>query len=275
MATLKQFHLHLVSDATGETINSVARAALAQFENVKAIEHFWSLVRSERQIDTVLAGIEADPGVALFTLVDPALRERLVEGCRRLLVPSVPLLEPTIAMLSSFLGVESRGLPGRQHLLDAEYFSRIDAIHFVLGHDDGQMMHDLEAADVVLIGVSRTTKTPTCFYLANRGIKAANVPLVPACPVPAEVERLARPLVVGVTIAPERLVEVRRNRLRIMNQDEMTDYVDPETVAGEVLAARRLFSKHRWPVIDVTRRSIEEVAAEVLQHLTRRSLAPI
>ena len=267
---MKRIHVHLVSDATGETINNVARAAIAQFGDVEAVEHFWSLVRSKRQIDNVLAGVTANPGVVLYTLVDVELREHLEEGCRRLEAPSVALLEPVIAVLSSHLGIEARGQPGRQHAMDAEYFTRIDAMHFVLSHDDGQMLRDLEKADVVLVGVSRTTKTPTCFYLANRGIKAANVPLVPGAGLPAELESLSKPLVIGLSIAPERLVEVRRNRLRMLHQDEETDYIDFEYVSEEVLSARRQFSKHGWPVIDVTRRSIEEIAAEILQHLTQR-----
>ncbi len=268
---MKRFHLHLVSDATGETINSVARAVIAQFEDVEAVEHFWSLVRSKRQIDNVLAAIEATPGVVLFTLVDKDLRDRLERGCRRLGIPSVPVLEPVIEVLSAHLGSEVRGQPGRQHLLDAEYFTRIDAMHFVLAHDDGQSAHDLEDADVVLVGVSRTSKTPTCFYLANRGIKAANVPVVPGAPLPPEVATLSRPLVLGLTITPERLVEIRRNRLRILHQDAETDYVDLEHVTEEVLAARRLYARRKWPVIDVTRRSIEEVAAAILQHMARHT----
>ncbi len=267
---MKRFHIHLVSDATGETVNGVARAAIAQFADVEAVEHFWSLVRNERQVDQVLAGIEANAGAVLYTLVDEKLRTRLADGCRELQVPSVALLEPAVAMLSNYLGIEARNKPGGQHALDAEYFSRIDAIHFVLNHDDGQMLHDLNNADVVLVGVSRTSETPTCFYLANRGIKAANVPMVPGAPSPPELETLTKPLVIGLTVNTDRLVEVRRNRLRMLNQGEETDYVDLEQVNEEVLAARRLFSKHDWPVIDVTRRSIEEVAAEILQHLTQR-----
>ncbi|MFQ5783656.1 MAG: pyruvate, water dikinase regulatory protein [Alphaproteobacteria bacterium] len=267
---MKRFHLHLVSDATGETINSVARAAVAQFADIEAVEHFWSLVRSKRQIDNVLAGIEANPGVVLFTLVDQELRQRLEAGCRRLNVPSVPLLEPVISVLSTHLGTESRGQPGRQYTLDAEYFTRIDAMQFVLTHDDGQSVHDLDKADVLLLGVSRTSKTPTCFYLANRGIKAANVPLVPGAELPPELEKLTTPLVLGLTVTPERLVEIRRNRLHMLNQGEETDYVDLERVTEEVLAARRIYARHGWPVIDVTRRSIEEIAAAVLQHMAKR-----
>ncbi len=267
---MKRIHLHLVSDATGETINSVARAALAQFEDIEAVEHFWSLVRSKRQIDATLAGIAANPGVVLFTMVDGDLRQRLEAGCRELGIPTVPLLEPVIAVLSNFLGIEARGLPGRQHILDGEYFTRIDAMHFVLAHDDGQMMQTLNEADVVLVGVSRTSKTPTCFYLANRGVKAGNVPLVPGRDLPVEVENLTKPLIIGLTLSVERLVEVRRNRLRLLSQDDHTDYVEYEQVNEEVTAARRLFSRHEWPVIDVTRRSIEEVAAAILQHMANR-----
>ena len=267
---MKRFHLHLVSDATGETINSVARAAISQFEDIEVVEHFWSLVRGKRQIENVLAAIEANPGVVVFTLVSPDLRKILETGCRRLNVPAVPVLEPVIAALSSYLGIESHDEPGRQHMLDADYFDRIDAMHFVLTHDDGQSLHNLEAADVVLLGVSRTSKTPTCFYLANRGIKAANVPLVPGSPVAPNIEALENPVVIGLTTTPERLIEVRRNRLRSMNHDQETDYVDLGMVREEVLSARRLFAKHQWPIIDVTRRSIEEIAAEILQHMARR-----
>ena len=268
--TIKSFHLHLVSDATGETINSLARAALSQFEGVEVVEHFWSLVRGKRQIDNIIAAVDANPGIVLFTLVDRELREHLEDGCHRLGVPTVPVLEPVINALTSYLGVESHGQPGLQHTLDAEYFDRIDAIHFVLAHDDGQALSSLEKADVVLVGVSRTSKTPTCFYLANRGIKAANVPFVPGVMVPPEVEALESPMVVGLTTTPERLVEVRRNRLRMMNHDQETDYVDHEQVREEVLSARRLYAKYGWPVIDVTRRSIEEVAAEIMQQLANR-----
>ena len=267
---MKKFHLHLVSDATGETINSIARAAISQFEDIEVVEHFWSLVRGKRQIENVLAAIEANPGVVVYTLVNVELRETLEQGCVRLNVPAVPVLEPVIAALSNYLGIESHGEPGRQHTLNAEYFDRIDAMHFVLTHDDGQSLHNLESAEVVLLGVSRTSKTPTCFYLANRGIKAANVPLVPGMPVAPEIEALDNPVVIGLTTTPERLIEVRRNRLRSMKHDQETDYVDLGMVREEVLSARRLFAKNSWPIIDVTRRSIEEVAAEVLQYIAHR-----
>jgi len=264
------YHLHLVSDATGETINSVTRACLVQFEGVEPIEHSWTLIRTPGQMEKVLAGIEAEPGLVLFTLVNDQLRGMLQDGCRRLQLACIPVLEPVIGALGSFFGLKSRGLPGRQHELDAEYFERIDAMSFALAHDDGQSSWTYDQADVILVGVSRTSKTPTCIYLANRGIKAANVPVVPNCPLPPELLTARRPLIVGLTKDPVHLVQVRRNRLLLLSQDQETDYVDPEIVRQEVAAARRLFAEHDWPVIDVSRRSIEETAATIIQLLGRQ-----
>jgi [pyruvate, water dikinase]-phosphate phosphotransferase / [pyruvate, water dikinase] kinase len=269
-ANLKQFHLHLVSDATGETINSVARACVAQFDHVRPIEHFWNLVRTTRQLDMVIEGIKDNPGLVMFTLVDDGLRRRLQDVCRELQVPCIPVLEPLINALGAYLGLESQSQPGRQHMLDAQYFGRMDAMDFALAHDDGQGTWDLHEADVVLVGVSRTSKTPTCIYLANRGIKAANIPFVPNCPLPPELDQVTRPLIIGLTKDPDRLIQIRRNRLRLLNQNDDTDYVDPEVVRAELAEARRLYSRKRWPVIDVTRRSIEETAAEIMMLLARR-----
>ncbi|MFO1060216.1 MAG: pyruvate, water dikinase regulatory protein [Dongiaceae bacterium] len=259
-----------MSDATGETINSVTRACLVQFEGVEPVEHHWNLIRTPGQMDKVLQGIEKEPGLVLFTIVNDGLRAMLQEGCRRLQTPCIPVLEPVIAALGSFFGLTSRGLSGRQHELDAEYFARIDAMSFALAHDDGQASWNYEEADVVLVGVSRTSKTPTCMYLANRGIKAANVPIVPNCPLPPELMQLRRPLVVGLTKDPARLVQIRRNRLLMLSEDHETDYVDIDTVRDEVAAARRLCGEQGWPIIDVTRRSIEETAATIVQLLDKR-----
>ncbi len=270
LGTMKDFHLHLVSDATGETINSVARACVIQFDQVRPIEHFWNLVRTDRQLDMVIDGIKTHPGLVMFTLVDEPLRRRLQDVCREIQVPCIPVLDPLINALAAHLGLESQRQPGRQHALDAEYFGRMDAMEFALSHDDGQSTWDLHEADVLLMGVSRTSKTPTCIYLANRGIKAANIPIVPGCPLPPELEKLTRPLIVGLTKDPDRLIQIRRNRLKLLNQGETSSYVDPEVVRREVQEARRMFSRHGWPVIDVTRRSIEETAAEIMMLLTRR-----
>lgn len=259
------FHLHLVSDATGETAIAVARAACAQFEGVRVVEHLWSLVRTDNQLVRILGSIEANPGVVFYSIVDADLRRVLEDGCRAMEVPTVALLDPAIAALSSFLGVESVNLPGGQHVMDDDYMRRIDAMNFALSHDDGQGASSLAGADVVLVGVSRTSKTPTCFYLANRGLKAANVPVVPGCPLPEELMSLEGPLVVGLTRSADQLIDIRRNRLRVLGQEDGTDYVDPELVDNEVRDARRLFSRQGWTALDVSRRSIEETAAAILQ----------
>ncbi|HEY3911175.1 MAG TPA: pyruvate, water dikinase regulatory protein [Stellaceae bacterium] len=267
---MTRFHLHLVSDSTGETVHSMARACLVQFDDAQAVEHVWSMVRTRSQIDRVIVGVEANPGVVLFTLVSDALRQLLQQGCRRLQVPAIPVLDPVIGALASYLHREARGVPGKQHLLDSDYFARIDAMTFALNHDDGQSSWGLDDADVCLVGVSRTSKTPTCLYLANRGVKAANVPFVPGVPLPPELLGARRPLIVGLTNDPERLIQLRRNRLSMLHHDETTDYTDIEAVRAEVREARRIFADRHWQVIDVTRRSIEETAAAILKLLARR-----
>ena len=260
---LTRFHLHLVSDSTGDTVHSVARACLVQFDEAQAIEHVWSMVRTRSQIERVIAGIEANPGLVLFTMVNDALRQLLQEGCRRLQVPAIPVLDPVIGALATYLGRESRGLPGKQHLLDSEYFARIDAMTFAINHDDGQSSWGINDADVCLVGVSRTSKTPTCLYLANRGIKAANVPFVPGVPLPsgtAECEEAAdcrpdqRPRAADPS-APQPAQHARSQR-----GDRLHRY---RAVRAEVREARRVFAERHWPVIDVTRRSIEETAAAI------------
>ena len=268
-------HLHLISDATGETIHSVARACLAQFEEVEAEEHNWTLVRTPGQVEKILGNIAENPGIVMFTLVSDSLRRTLQDGCRDLQIPCIPVLDPVLAAIGSHLGVKSRGQPGRQHELDSEYFERIDAMTFALNHDDGQAVWDLHNADVILLGVSRTSKTPTSIYLANRGVKAGNIPIVPSVPLPQEIFDLDQtgPLIVGLTKEVESLVQIRRNRLRLLSEDHETDYIDPETVREEVAIARRLCAENGWPIIDVTRRSIEESAAAIMQMMEKRQQA--
>ncbi|WP_374301759.1 pyruvate, water dikinase regulatory protein [Ferrovibrio sp.] len=265
-------HIHLVSDATGETLKSVAKAALVQFQkSQEEVEtHTWALVRKPLQMERVVEAIAAMGGLVLFTIVDPQLREILVKGCAKAKLPIVPVLDPVILAFGKYLGEKSQNLPGRQHELDAEYFHRIDAMHFTIAHDDGQMTADIEKADIVLVGVSRTSKTPTSIYLANRGYKTANVPIVPGLVIPPELETARQPLVVGLTTSPDRLVSIRRNRLISMNESTETAYVDDERVREELNIARKLCAKHNWPMIDVTRRSIEETAAAILNLHARR-----
>jgi len=269
------FHLHLVSDATGETLITVARAAAAQYIAVSPVEHMHPLVRSSKQLDRVLTEIETAPGIVLYTLLDPALTERLEKTCRELGVPYLSILGPVLNLFQAYLGGAAKPRIGAQHVLNAEYFKRIDALNYTMLHDDGQHAEDLEQADVVLVGVSRTSKTPTSIYLANRGVKTGNVPLVPGVPLAPEVERLDKPLVVGLYASPERIVQIRENRLLGLNAHKDDDqYIDRTAVAEEVAFSRRLCAKHNWPIIDVTRRSIEETAAAVMRLLSERRRQP-
>ncbi len=265
------FHLHLVSDATGETLIAVGRAAAAQYAPVSPIEHIYPLVRSEKQLDRVLAEIEAAPGIVLYTLLDRQLTDRLEKKCQELGLPVLSILGPVLRLFQAYLGAETTPRIGAQHTLNAEYFKRIDALNYTMLHDDGQHIDDLEHADVVLVGISRTSKTPTSIYLANRGVKTGNVPLVPGTPVPPALEQLRQPLVVGLFASPERIVQIRQNRLLGVKAHRDDDlYVDRDAVAEEVASSRRLCAKHNWPLIDVTRRSIEETAAAVVRLLSDR-----
>ncbi|HEY1928865.1 MAG TPA: pyruvate, water dikinase regulatory protein [Caulobacteraceae bacterium] len=262
------FHLHLVSDSTGETLNAMARAACARFNDVLEIEHIYALVRSAHQVDRVLKEIAEAPGVVLHTIVDQSLRDALEAGCQKLEMPCFGALDPLVSALSWYLGAPLSTRVGAQYSLDNDYFNRMDALSYALGHDDGQGTQDLQSADVVLVGVSRTSKTPTCIYLAHRGVRAANVPLVSPAEPPIVLKSLRGVPVVGLTVSPDRLVQIRRNRLRSLNEGRDSSYVDIDMVRSEIVAARRLFERQGWPVIDVTRRSVEETAAAVINILS-------
>ncbi len=273
-----RMNLHLVSDATGETLNSIARATVAQFEHANLLYHRWSLVRTRFQLHRVLEGIEAEPGPVLSTLVEQSLRGELETACQRFGVPVVHVLDPVLQLFQDQFHETAIARPGRQYVLDADYFRRIDAMHYVLAHDDGQAQAGIDDADVVLVGVSRSSKTPTSFYLANRGIKAANIPLVPGTMEPPGLDAPRCP-VIGLTLEAEALIEIRRHRLRMLGtapgatktapgaglRRDSGDYIDADSVRAELLWARRLCARRGWPVVEVTRRSIEETAATILQ----------
>ena len=263
-------HLHMLSDSTGETLEVVAKACLAQFDEVEVVRHLWPMVRSEGHLDRVLDDIGRRPGLVLYTLVNSNIRRELEQKCRRRGIHAVAALDPVTHALSAVLGQEAAGRPGRQHALDAAYFARVDAIQFSIAHDDGVGAENWEEADIVLAGVSRTSKTPTSIYLANRGYKTANIPLVPESPPPPSLFTLQHPLVVGLTTNPDRLIQIRRNRLLSLNQAPETDYVDVDAVNRELAFARRIFADNGWPVIDVTRRSIEETAYAIVKLCNER-----
>ena len=270
------FHLHLVSDATGETLITVARAAAAQYAGVAPVEHLYPMVRSKKQLDLALGEIAESPGLVLYTLLEEDLIQSLEAKCRDLALPCMSVLGPVLRLFQSYLGAETIHRAGAQHVLNAEYFQRIDALNYTMFHDDGQHVEGLQEADVVLVGVSRTSKTPTSIYLANRGVKTGNVPLVPGVPLASAVEKLTRPLVVGLYASPERIVQIRENRLLGLKAHRDDDrYIDKAAVAEEVAFSRRLCATHNWPSIDVTRRSIEETAAAVMKLLSERRRHPV
>jgi len=264
--TGSNFHLHLVSDSTGETLITVSRAVAAQYANVTPVEHVYPLVRSQKQLDRVLAEIEEAPGIVLFTLLEKDLVARLEAKCQEINSPSLSIIGPVMQLFQAYLGAATIGRVGAQHTLNADYFRRIDALNYTMMHDDGQHVEGLEEADVVLVGVSRTSKTPTSIYLANRGVRTANVPLVPGIAIPRQLETLRKPLVVSLHAAPERLIQVRQNRLLSIGSGAGNEtYIDRQSVADEVTYARRLSVKHDWVQLDVTRRSIEETAAAIMK----------
>jgi [pyruvate, water dikinase]-phosphate phosphotransferase / [pyruvate, water dikinase] kinase len=262
--------LHLVSDSTGETLGSIARATLARFENPHVIKHPWSLIRSRFQLDRVLTGIASEPGPVMFTIADRSLRHALEEHCAKVGVACMSVLDPVMDLLQAEIGARAQDKRAAQHSFDMDYFRRLDAINYVFAHDDGQGAAGIPDADVCLVGVSRSSKTPTCFYLAYRGIKAANVPIVPGVALPAELDEMRCP-VIGLYIDAHALIEIRRQRLKTIGADrvrhDVDSYVEYEAVKKEIQAARRLYTERRWPAIDVTRRSIEETAATVIQHI--------
>lgn len=268
---MARLHLHLISDSTGETLENIAKAAISQFDDVEVVRHFWPMVRSESHLDRIMAEVQASPGMILFTLVSGELRASLERRAGALNLPLVPALDAVTDALESILGQQAKARPGRQHALDAAYFARVDAIQFTVAHDDGIAWENWEKADIILAGVSRTSKTPTSIYLANRGFKTANIPIVPESPPPDMLFRLKNPLVVGLTTGLDRLVQVRRNRLLSLNQTAETSYIEEEQVKAELAYARRMFADNGWPVIDVTRRSIEETAAAVIRFYEDRN----
>jgi len=270
----QRFHLHLLSDSTGETLESIAKAALAQFDDAEhVVKHFWPMVRSESHLDRILTDVAANPGLVLFTLVNRDTRRKLETRCRALGLPAIAALDAVSDAMSNMFGQEAKARPGRQHVMDAAYFARVAAIQFTIAHDDGINAQNWEEADIVLAGVSRTSKTPTSIYLANRGYKTANTPIVPESPPPPNLFQLKHPMVIGLVTSAERLIQVRRNRLLSLNQLPDTDYVDEEKVRAEVAHARRMFADNGWPVLDVTRRSIEESAAAIINLFNERELA--
>ncbi len=269
------YHLHLVSDATGETLTTIAKAAAVQYANVRAIEHVHPLVRTSRQLARVLKEIEQAPGIVLYTVVNQELAAILKERCDELNVPCLAVLQPIMKVFESYLGAPQTPTVAGQHVLDADYFRRIDALNFTMRHDDGQLPEDLNQADIVILGISRTSKTPTSIYLAQRGYKTANVPIVPTIPLPEALTEPHSAFVACLVAQADRIAEVRRNRAMVLGDRNLDNYVDRDVILAEIAHSRRICAKNGWPVIDVTRRSVEETAATIIKLLhDRRSAGP-
>lgn len=264
------FHMHLVSDATGETLSAIAKAAAVQYPNIRAIEHMHPLVRTQRQLKRVLTEIDKEPGIVLYTVVNKALGQELEQHCKALKVPCHAVLQPIMQIFESYLGAPQTPTVAGQHVLDAQYFRRIDAMNFTMAHDDGRLPENLSDADIVVLGISRTSKTPTSIYLAQRGYKTVNLPLVPQVPLPTALSGPHTAFVVCLVANAERIAEVRRNRAILLADRDLDTYVDREAIAGEIAYTRKVAAQHGWPIIDVTRRSIEESATMILKLLHDR-----
>ncbi|MDX2205460.1 MAG: pyruvate, water dikinase regulatory protein [Hyphomicrobiaceae bacterium] len=264
------FHLHLISDATGETLTTMAKAAAVQYAQVRPIEHVHPLVRTARQLERVLDQVEANPGIVLYTVVNRELIDEIERRCRALKVPSLHVLQPIMGIFESYLGAPQTPVVAGQHIVDADYFRRIDALNFTMAHDDGQLPQDLNTADIIILGISRTSKTPTSVYLAQRGYKTANLPLVPSIELPRPLTEPHSAFVVGLVASPERIAEIRRNRVQVLGDRNLDEYTDRTQIANEIAYSRRLCSRHGWPVIDVTRKSVEETAATIISLLHAR-----
>jgi [pyruvate, water dikinase]-phosphate phosphotransferase / [pyruvate, water dikinase] kinase len=264
------YHLHLVSDSTGETLSAIARAASVQYGQVRPIEHMHPLVRNQRQLDRTLQQVADTPGIVLYTVVNKDLSEALEKRCKELKIPCLAVMQPILQVFESYLGAPGTPTVAGQHVLDASYFRRIDALNFTLAHDDGKLPEDVNDADIILLGISRTTKTPTSIYLAQRGYKTANVPIVPMIPLP---ERLLQPhkaFTVCLIASADRIADVRRNRAALMSDRDLDEYVDRGQIAAEIAYSRKLSARFGWPIIDVTRRSVEETASMVIKLMQDR-----
>lgn len=268
--TRKLINIHLISDSTGETLSSVSRAVLSQFEGAESKDFIWPLIRTKSQIERVMESIAKDPGIVLYTILQDDLISALKKKCYEIKVPCIPVLSHIIGEFSNYLGMDISHTVGRQHLLDAEYFSRVEAISYTITHDDGQSTWDLYDADIVIVGVSRTSKSPTSVYLSCRGYKVANVPFVSIETIPSTIYDLKKPLIVGLSINPEKLVQIRKTRLASMGSETRTDYIDLDSIKSEVVESRKLFSKLGCPIIDVTKRSVEETSAKIIHLLQEK-----
>ena len=261
----KKLHLHLVSDATGETVHQIARAALSQFTNLDTVEHIWTLVRTTEHAKSIGISIKKKPGILLYSIVNKNIRNEIEKIAEDLGIPSLPILDPLIDLLSDFVGQKGNRKIGAQHKMNKAYYERMAAVEYAVTHDDGMNIDNLDGAEILIVGVSRTSKTPTSMYLANRGFRVANYALVPNVDFPIENVKLQSNLfVIGLISEVQHLVNIRRNRLDYLRDKSNTSYINEESVTNELNSSKKLFLNNGWPVINVSRKSIEETAATII-----------
>jgi [pyruvate, water dikinase]-phosphate phosphotransferase / [pyruvate, water dikinase] kinase len=267
---MQHINLHLISDSTGETIGAISRAVLSQFPNIEAEEFMWSLVRTKGQIEKIAQEIKKKPGIVLYTILDKKILKNLVECCKKNDIPCIAALDEVIKSFAEQLNQKISYQTGRQHILDDEYFKKIEAINYTINHDDGQKTHELNDADIVIVGPSRTSKSPTSIYLSYRGYRTANVPFVKDIPLPQQLFELTKPLVIGFVISTDRLINIRKNRLTSLKQATDNIYVDQNLVSQEIQAAKKIYQQNNWPIIDISSKSVEENAASIIQMYKNR-----
>ena len=260
------YQIYLISDSTGETLDRIFLAIKAQFKNIDYKVHTFSFTRTENQIFKILSDAEKDfNSIILYSIVDSDLAKYLANISDEKKIPCFGVLGDLILSFSKLLNQEASHQPSGQHALNEEYYKRMEAITFTMAHDDGNLVKDISKADLILLGVSRTSKTPTSIYLANRGYKTVNIPLVLNQSVPSELKSNKTSCIVGLVADPERLSDIRRNRLAIMKEQNLKDYTDLDSIKKEVEDSKKLFKKYNWPIIDVTRKSVEETAASIIK----------
>jgi len=261
------YQIYLISDSTGETLDRIFLALKAQFKNFKYEINQFSFTRTENQISKILDNAEKDEfSIILYTIVNDDLTNHLTKEANKKNIPCFGVLGDLIINFSKVLNQEATHKPSGQHILNEEYYDRIEAIQFTMNHDDGNKTEDIEKSDIVLLGVSRTSKTPTSIYLANRGFKTSNIPIVDTSSIPKKVkEKNFKPCVIGLITETERLHDLRKNRLNSIKENEITDYIDLEKIKKELEMSKKIFTKNKWPTIDVTRKSVEEAAASIIK----------
>ena len=260
-------NIYLVSDSTGETIDRIFTALKSQFSHFDYQIHQHSFTRTKNQIKEILKSAKKQKHtIILYTLVDYSLAEYLTKNSEKNDIPCYGVLGDLISKFSKILNQKSLNIPSRQHKLNDEYYDRVEAIQFTMRHDDGNDVKDIVESDIIILGVSRTSKTPTSIYLANRGYKTSNIPLINENSIPESIKKNPKKIcIIGLTTDPERLIDLRKNRLKSLRENEKTDYTNLKKISEEVKEARKAFKKYKWPVIDVTRKSVEETAASIIK----------